>query len=251
MGLTDLEHAALSGELFQPRSNSPTRSDSTSSPLNTDDELASDLDEDDDHKHKDGFVSQRRSGAVKGERGESTTALIEPQEGPRTGIKGVINDQKAHTAYTESETKDKAQELRKRMERTAITTKAPLSTKTISGAGPGAGGDEKENGDLDVDGREGWRKRRIMEMESTRKGLKELGKTGFVHAVEKAGWVLVLIYEPVRLLSIVYSAHSISFLGKVRSGPGAHLILTLYCPVFHIWYSVVRLVVVITWTRYH
>lgn len=225
MGLTDLEQAALSGELFQPRSNSPTRSDSTSSPLNTDDELASDLDLDDDEDdHKDGFVSQRhpsRGRPGEGATGDSTTALIEPQEGPRTGIKGVINDKKAYTAYTRSETRDKARELRRKMERTAITSKAPQSTKTMSGAG----------GQGDGDARDAWRTQRIMELELTRKGLREVGKEGFVHAVEKAGWVLVLIYEPVRLQSTLLTAHTTSLLGEVKVH-SVHTLLTLYCPCY-------------------
>lgn len=191
MALTDLEHAALSGELFQPRSNSPTRSESTSSPLNTDDELASDLDDDNESDHKDGFVSRRHgmmAGKSAGRDGESTRALIEPEKGARTGIKGVLNDKKAHTAHTRNEAMVGARELRKRMENTAITIPGRQSHKTIHGAGAEEGEGEEE-----------WRKRRIMEFELSKKGLKEVGKNGFVSAVEKAGWVLVLIYEPVSL----------------------------------------------------
>lgn len=196
MGLTDLEQAALSGELFQPRSNSPTLSES-SVEVNTDDELASDLEPDleSDDDGKAGFISRRRQGRGTREGGgESTRALIEPEQGPRTGIKGVLNDKKAHTTHTRNETNDRARELRKEMERTAITAKSPGSSKTISGAGAGA----SACGDGDGDGRDEWKKKRMMEFELNKKGLKEVGKTGFVSAVEKPGWVMVLIYEPVR-----------------------------------------------------
>jgi hypothetical protein len=47
-------------------------------------------------------------------------------------------------------------------------------------------------------GIEEWRKGRIEEMKA-RKGLREVGKEGFVSAVEREGWVCVLIYEPVSL----------------------------------------------------
>lgn len=192
MALTDLEHAALSGELFQPRSNSPTRSDSTSSPFNTDDELASDLD--DEGTGTGGFVSRRGRRVAGGQEGDSTTALIEPSNGPRTGIKGVLNDQKAYSAHSKSVIADRAREIRDRMEKTSITVNGTQSTKTIAGAGADAGAGVGAGAD---DGPEGWRKRRMMEFELTKKGLKEVGKQGFLNAVERSGWVLVLIYEPV------------------------------------------------------
>lgn len=156
-----LEAAALSGELFRPRSLSPARSDSTSSPLNTDDELASDLD---DASH-DGING-------------SSTALVQNQnetKGSRTGIKGVLNDKKADDAHRRQVAKVQADQLRRGMEKAAITLPTPSP----------AGGVEE------------WRKKRMMELEAGRRGLKEIGKEGFVGAVEKRGWVLVLIYEPV------------------------------------------------------
>lgn len=160
---TPLEEAALSGALFEPRSSSPTRSDSTSSPLNSDDEL--DLGPSDDE------------GAAAG---ESSRALVQPEKGPRTGIKGVVNDQRAYTAQRNVDERARAAELRQKMERTAITIPATAAAEGQEGGGV-----------------EGWREKRRMELELNRKGLREVGKEGFVHAVEKSGWVLVLIYEPV------------------------------------------------------
>jgi hypothetical protein len=150
-----LEQAALSGELFRMRSASPTRSDSTSSPTNTDDELASDLEDNIN---------------------ESSAALVRPQpeKGARTGIKGVLNDKKTVDKHKREAGRIEAEEMRKRMEKSAITVPIPSDN-----------------------GVEEWRKKRMMELEAGRRGLKEVGKEGFVSAVEKRGWVLVLIYEPV------------------------------------------------------
>jgi hypothetical protein len=39
-----------------------------------------------------------------------------------------------------------------------------------------------------------------------RKGLREVGKEGFVSAVEREGWVVVVIYEPVSLSCVHLSA---------------------------------------------
>lgn len=168
-----LEEAALSGALFQPaeRSGSPTHSDiSTSSEPNTDDELFSDLD--------------NPSGPS-----ESSTALLPEHEashaaGPQTGIKGVLNDQNAHARSSRARGIKEAEEVRKRMEKVAIVGNTWQEEE------------EARKKEKEGDGVEEWRKKRMMEMKG-KGALREVGKEGYVTAVEREGWVVVLIYEPV------------------------------------------------------
>jgi hypothetical protein len=166
-----LEEAALSGALFKDnyrppeRSGTPEPSDSGSEP-----------DSDSDYENKDTI-------------GDSQTALIEEDEihakGAQTGIKGVLNDKKAHTRSTQSRGKEERRGLKERMEKMSIVANTWKEEEDMRAK-------EKE----EEDGIEGWRKARIEEMKA-RKGLREVGKEGFVSAVEKEGWVVVLIYEPV------------------------------------------------------
>jgi hypothetical protein len=167
-----LEEAALSGALFKDnyrppeRSGTPEPSDSGSEPDSED------------------YQNDRTVG-------DSQTALIEEDEihakGAQTGIKGVLNDKKAHTRTTQSKEKEERRGLKERMEKMSIV-----------------GNTWKEEEDLRAKekdqegGIEKWRKGRIEEMKA-RKGLREVGKEGFVSAVEREGWVCVLIYEPVSL----------------------------------------------------
>jgi hypothetical protein len=166
-----LEEAALSGALFQPRerSGTPTRSDDGS-------ESGSEVDND--------TPPSGGGGAT-----ESSTALIPGYDeahskGAQTGIKGVINDKKAHTRSTTAKHRDEQRELKDRMENMAIV---------------GNTWKEEEEIRAREDGIDDWRKKRMDEMKLGR-GLREVGKEGFVGAVEKAGWVVVLIYEPVSRL---------------------------------------------------
>lgn len=172
-----LEEAALSGALFKPaeRSGSPTRSDiSTSSEpdLDTDEELG---------------LNQAPGP------GESSSALLPEYEasharGAQTGIKGVLNDKKSHTLSSRAKAREDAKRVKEGMEKMAIggntwEEEEVLRRKEASG-----------------DGVEEWRRKRMAEMKG-KGGLKEVGKEGFVGAVERKGWVVVLIYEPVCLIS--------------------------------------------------
>lgn len=70
----------------------------------------------------------------------------------------------------------------------------------------------------DAFAREQWRASRRAELEKPKEvevgredyrgyrrgGLREVGKEGFLNAVEKRGWTVVLIYEPVRLGTLVH-----------------------------------------------
>jgi hypothetical protein len=167
-----LEEAALSGALFKDnyrppeRSGTPETSDSGSEPDSED------------------YQNEQIAG-------ESQTALIEEDEihakGAQTGIKGVLNDKKAHTRSTQSKEKREREGLKERMEKMSIVANTWKEEEDMR-----AKKKEQEGGI------EEWRKGRIEEMKA-RKGLREVGKEGFVSAVEREGWVVVLIYEPVSL----------------------------------------------------
>lgn len=170
-----LEEAALSGALFKDnyrppeRSGTPEPSDSGSEP------------DSDSENYHDNAV------------GDSQTALIEEDEihakGAQTGIKGVLNDKKAHTRSTLSKQDEERKGLKERMGKMSIVANTWKEEEELRAK-------EKDQGD----GIEEWRSRRIEEMKA-RKGLREVGKEGFVSAVEREGWVCVLIYEPVSLSS--------------------------------------------------
>ncbi|RXK41992.1 hypothetical protein M231_00713 [Tremella mesenterica] len=167
---TDLETAALNGTLFRPRSPSPTRSASTASPENTDDELGSDI-----------SPSRPPSAAA------SSQALL--HDGPQTGPKGVIEDRKAVERHAR---RQQEEVLRQRVEEQAERAIVVPSYNEEQAR-------EREEEEL----RSRWRRERREELRSNRErgdsprrgGLKEVGQEGFVNAVERNGWAVVLIYE--------------------------------------------------------
>lgn len=166
-----LEEAALSGALFKDNYRPPERS-GTPEPS----DLGSESEDDN--------PIQRTAG-------DSTTGLIEQDElhskGAQTGIKGVLNDKKAHNRSTVSKEKEERRQLKEGMEKMSIVANTWSEEEALR--------EKEKEGDGGLDG---WRKARIEEMKA-RKGLREVGKEGFVGAVERSGWVVVLIYEPVSL----------------------------------------------------
>lgn len=166
-----LEAAALNGSLFQPRSTSPTRSSSTASPQNTDDELAS------DHSPP-----------------SSPSVLPQSNGGAQTGPKGVINDQRARTLHDKSESERVRRETIRIQEKRGIVAQTSVEEERNRKVA------EKEVEEEEEEVKRRWRSSRITEIDGERKrgGLREVGKEGFVSAVERPGWVVVLIYEPVR-----------------------------------------------------
>jgi len=183
----DLETAALSGSLFRPRSHSPARSTSTPSPSNPEDELASDLS------------------------GPSSPITFPTRDGPQTGPKGVIADRRAHKLQSRLEREQATRALVNEQEKRSMVAMTVHEED-----------EERERERLLEDGREDgdgggedvarWRRARREELEREntigdgrrgggsvkRGGLRQIGREGFVVAAERPGWVVVLIYEPVR-----------------------------------------------------
>ncbi|WWC98535.1 hypothetical protein V866_005427 [Kwoniella sp. B9012] len=225
-----LETAALKGSLFtfDDSPPSPARSNSSASLLNTDDELGSDLD--------DGPSSSKI-----GQRGNTSGKGVPPvngsqieHDGPQTGPKGVISDRKAHSTIQQQrrdkEMNDKVLEQnRKALIGLTVHEEDQLRKK------------EEEEKDL-----EEWRRRRKEQLirnseqdedegedDSRRQsikrgGLRELDKSNFIDAVERNGWVVVLIYEPEtpRCISLLASLLHLSL--NLPSPSTLWIPLTLY-----------------------
>jgi hypothetical protein len=208
--MADLEAAALSGDLFRPRSPSPTRSASTASPVNTDDELGSDLSDSPPH-----------SPSV-----NASQANLLPREGAQTGPKGVIEDRRAENLRVMAERKAVLRRTRLEQKQRAIIA------ETVEEEAQRREREARE----EEDARVRWRRNRREELELERReqneggngvvtkrgGLREVGQGGFVLAVERVGWVVVLIYEPVRLVITIYDIVVRMADGK-RTSPGVKL----------------------------
>ncbi|WWC72598.1 uncharacterized protein I206_106560 [Kwoniella pini CBS 10737] len=220
-----LETAALNGSLFtfdQNNPSSPTRSESSLSPLNTDDELGSDL-------------SDNNSSNKIGKRGDISGKGVpkvynEPIEhdGPQTGPKGVIEDRKSYqknqrnekskelndlilkqnkkaiiglTIHEEDylrkiekqkkEEKEKEEEEEYNNELKELRKKRKEQLKLKLNLLNGKLENESDNEEFDDDDDE-----KIEKQIKKRGGLKEIGKENFIDSVEQIGWVIVLIYEP-------------------------------------------------------
>lgn len=203
-----LEESALNGDLFRPRSHSPNRSISTNSDNapDTDDELAS-------------GISTPSSPLTSG--GRPTTGAgfnADEASSGRTGVKGVLADKKSSSSVNQAQRTAAAGEYAVEVERRKIVAMTIHEEEAARAADKARseGGDEEE-GDNEV---RKWRKARKEELRRNREGtgdadggsaghaalvegvvkrggLREVGKEGFVSAVERPGWVVILIYEPV------------------------------------------------------
>ena len=192
VAMTALESAALSGSLFRSRSPSPSRSASTASPTNTDDELASDL-----------------SGSF------PSKPVAVARNGPQTGPKGVIEDRRSYLRQSRLDTERAVRETKaaqEKMKMVGMTSTEDDERKKWEGLLDHRGmedQDEQEEGE-EVSERYG----RPEERETggvkvnhrgrgallRRVGFREVGKQGFVAAIERPGWLVILIYESVRLI---------------------------------------------------
>ncbi|WVQ95678.1 hypothetical protein IAU59_002776 [Kwoniella sp. CBS 9459] len=211
-----LEAAALNGSLFtfQDSPPSPTRSASTSSPHNTDDELDSDLDLEEGPSTAQSSRLGRR-GDTSGKGAPRVRSPPVEHDGPQTGPKGVIEDRRAANTH--------AKQLRDRQvaEQLAEANRRALVGLTIDEEDK-LRKREEADGEKEDDELAEWRRRRKAQLvgqrdvggddenddekpaewdtgrrESVKRGgLREVGAEGFVDAVEKPGWVAVLIYEP-------------------------------------------------------
>ncbi|ORY20385.1 hypothetical protein BCR39DRAFT_555374 [Naematelia encephala] len=183
--MSNLEQSALDGSLFRALTHSPGRSPSpsTPSPINTDDELE---------------LSPSPSASHGG--GTSPTVISQgQQQGAQTGPKGVISDRRAHASAIVQERKRRVRQVVKEQERKGIVAKTVHEES-----------DDQERliaqSEHTEQGVRAWREQRRRELEGMgsvagelsgqKGGLREVGKEGFVAAVERPGWVVVLIYEP-------------------------------------------------------
>jgi hypothetical protein len=183
----DLETRLLSGQGFsQPRSSSPTRSASTSSQPDTDDELGSDLSEPSSPQHPDAVL-----------------AGIE-RKGPNTGVKGVIKDAQHRKAVEREIHRMKIAETNKYLESKSF------QAQTIDEEDKDKRNAVENERGYNEEARQRWLRRRQAGIESQqdtddedierqrrKTRMREVGEEGFLDAVEREGWVLVMLYEPV------------------------------------------------------
>jgi len=202
-----LESAALSGALFQThRSPSPARSASTASPTPSHSSLNLEQDTHPRNPKQDYIDSPPDSPIPRPNSNLSNSKLGSAQTGP----KGVISDQKARDRLLKLKADNDIRELVYRQQRAAIvglTIEEEEEVRRKEGEREGKskikgkGKGEEESEEIQDDELKEWRRKRLDELESdnVRKkgGLREVGKEGFVNAVERDGWVVVLIYEPV------------------------------------------------------
>lgn len=196
--MAGLEDAALSGELFRQHSGaSGARSSHDEHDHEGDTHQATDDEE------SLGLVSASRAVRQGGSapapaptmRASRPYAESPRRAGaPQTGPKGVVEDQRAAVAAAAQAQRDAVRSTRAAQERSAIT--APTvheeeATRKLAA--------QLADASLD-DERARWRAARLDELRSAagqERGLREVGKESFVGAVERRGWVVVLIYEPV------------------------------------------------------
>ncbi|OXB39477.1 hypothetical protein LQV05_000685 [Cryptococcus neoformans] len=227
--MDSLEKAALDGSLFAgPNPASPTRSGSTASSLNTDDELGSDLEDspdqftfeddqqEDSGKHSSSWLG-KSSRANKGKAQEQVRQPIE-HDGHQTGVKGVIDDRKVHnsnaSAQKQSEATARAIELqRKALVGLTVHEEAELVAKETEEKGEDSELEEwrkkrrdqlqRKKAMQQEDGSQ-WERQREgdfayggdVEKGIRRGALREISEHNFIESVEREGWAIVLIYEP-------------------------------------------------------
>lgn len=188
-----LEEAALSGKLFQPPSRPTSPSRSEDEEPNTDDELGSDL-------------SRPTSP-------QPNQAETMPREGAQTGPKGVLADRSQSRREQESLAAlqlDEVKRAQKNNAMVAMTVDEEEAEKRRLVA-------EAESREDDI-ARMKWRRERREELERARReggqeenvehrkgGLREIDGDQFVYAVERPGWVVVLVYEQVSELGSLAS----------------------------------------------
>lgn len=125
-------------------------------------------------------------------------------DGPQTGVKGVRADARARAEALSQARKELIAATVKEQERRALVTRAGLSGSIEREAedervrrereakiGRGDDADEEE----DEDDVLAWREKRLAQLRSG--GVREVSGEGFLKAVEREGWVLVVLHEPV------------------------------------------------------
>lgn len=194
----DIEYLVQSGKLFNgsSRSSSPERAASPAisfvtndSPAGSDSDADPGSDLDADADDRSGWVGKRR-----GPHNSSSAANEAPRESigmrpGRTGVKGVIRDEREAQQIKAAQRQKEIEALRKRMERANVGGMTHLEEERERRELAGLE-DEEKRVKRDVLGR----------LKDGRFGhLREVGRAGFVGAVEgedRGVWVVVHLYDP-------------------------------------------------------
>lgn len=192
-----IEAALLSGKPLQPPSSASDRQ------YTEHDDAEDDAQEDEDHNEDDDLFtdSRPRRSTAPTPGPDPTAAPYANAQGRQTGVKGVLDDRRASALASQRAQNDA------RASKGAEQAARAMVGMTIHEEDAHRRGEEsKEDGEA----RERWRRARRHELEREKEreraqegmqrgGLREVGREGFLGAVERRGWVVVLIYEPVSL----------------------------------------------------
>ncbi|KAL1410024.1 hypothetical protein Q8F55_004026 [Vanrija albida] len=200
--MAGLEEAALSGELFRQHSATSGEGEGEGEGGHSHDGHEHEHAE---HDESSGLVRGAARGGVRqggaapapapqmrSSRPYAEAAGGGARRGAQTGPKGVVADQRAAAAAAAASQRESQRSAQAALQRAAIT--APTVPEEDASRRLAAELAEAQ------DDRARWREQRLAELRAGgggERGLREVGRESFVHAVERRGWVVVLIYEPV------------------------------------------------------
>jgi hypothetical protein len=195
-----IEAALIAGKPLQPPLSAPDRQHTEHDPEADQD---GDSDEDDEDTFTDSHTRRRRADpSLQSPGPDPQAAPYANAQGRQTGVKGVLDDRRASALASQRTQRDKQTSLAaEQVERAMVGMtihEEDAYRRRIE--------ESKEDGEA----RERWRRARRHELELEKEreraqegvqrgGLREVGTEGFLGAVERRGWVVVLIYEPVSL----------------------------------------------------
>jgi hypothetical protein len=192
-----IEAALLSGKPLQPPSSAPDRQYTEHDHDSKDEE---EVDEDDDDDLFTDSTPRRSTALTPGPDPEASP--FANAQGRQTGVKGVLDDRRA-SALANQKAQSEA-----RTSKGAEQAARAMVGMTIHEEDAYRCGEENKESKEDGEARERWRRARRHELEREKEreraqegmqrgGLREVGREGFLGAVERRGWVVVLIYESV------------------------------------------------------
>lgn len=186
-----IEAALMSGKPLVPPSSPPPRDNEPDSDVSETDSVSS---------------SHHRKSRQPGPPPTGPDPQAQPYanaQGRQTGVKGVLDDRRASALASQRATAEaRSAHTEEQMKRGMVAM--TISEEASARAREKTMQESKE----DAEARERWRRARREELEREKEreranegmgrvGLREVGQDGFLGAVERRGWVVVLIYEPV------------------------------------------------------
>jgi hypothetical protein len=209
----DVEELVLSGKLFNGQSSSsPERSSSPSDPyrwpeVNSDYESGNDEDPIEREEEEEDVLDELEDTSgypkVNTDRGQLRRESIGMKPG-RTGVKGVLKDQKEHIDLEREKRGRKVREMNERMERMNLGGMTFMEEQAFDDERQR----EKEEEEGKVSKSDDWRGTKV-ELKTGRFGhLREVGMSNFVSAIEDEEpgvWVIVHLYDQASTYSVCWT----------------------------------------------